>query len=510
MTKQSSSDDNLRERLVAYLDGELSGDESEAIESQIGADDSVRNELRDLDRAWNALDALPMTHVEPSFTQSTVAMVATAAREEVVQQTAELPALRRRTRRDAWLLAGVAACCGFILAWALAGRRDRALLAELPIVQHASVLSQFQEVEFLKLLSNSPSIINELSQTEGVTGRAEEWAQLERMDLGGRRAWVEQLDDEPRRELSERSIAFQSMLPAQKERLRRANDELSRSAEPQRMRALAIAYHQVISPLPSGQRADLLEMEPEERLRSLRNIQRRPQVRLRDLVDENELAEFREALRRLSEEENFEAIVDRLLRRARGVDSDELQPFQRMALGKLLQQAKQLQQEPARLLVLAAMMSTRGQPRSLEGDTIKEIRERWPGWSNRVVESLPEGLRVWAAMPRDERQRSRMLIPILAETLRPIGPEDESRFFSEELSTEQVFELLDLPADQMEQRLREMMVEQEVGALGPAAWGQNDPRRRGQRGPQGMFPPDRGRGREGRSDRPPGPPPPRP
>jgi anti-sigma factor RsiW len=52
------------EELVAYLDGELPPDDCRRVERRLAEDDDYRQRLRDLDQAWEALDALPATRAD--------------------------------------------------------------------------------------------------------------------------------------------------------------------------------------------------------------------------------------------------------------------------------------------------------------------------------------------------------------------------------------------------------------------------------------------------------------
>src|SRR3712207_5478321 len=67
------------EELVAYLDGELSPDECRAIEERLAQDADYRSQLRDLDRAWEALDVLPKPTPGDDFARTTMELVTDAA-----------------------------------------------------------------------------------------------------------------------------------------------------------------------------------------------------------------------------------------------------------------------------------------------------------------------------------------------------------------------------------------------------------------------------------------------
>ena len=83
--------------LVAYLDGELDAEQTRAVEERLSGDPAYRQQLRELQRAWDLLDQLPKAEVNDTFTQTTLAMVAVSASGDVAQ------AQLRRGRLRRWL-----------------------------------------------------------------------------------------------------------------------------------------------------------------------------------------------------------------------------------------------------------------------------------------------------------------------------------------------------------------------------------------------------------------------
>jgi hypothetical protein len=65
-------EDREREELVAFLDGELTGDEARAIERKISLDPTARAEADTLRRTWDLLDFLPRPEPSASFTEKTL------------------------------------------------------------------------------------------------------------------------------------------------------------------------------------------------------------------------------------------------------------------------------------------------------------------------------------------------------------------------------------------------------------------------------------------------------
>ena len=81
------------EELVAYLDGELPPEECRHIEARLAADADYRQQLRDLDQAWEALDALPTRKANDDFARTTMELVTVAAQADASAVTATATAL---------------------------------------------------------------------------------------------------------------------------------------------------------------------------------------------------------------------------------------------------------------------------------------------------------------------------------------------------------------------------------------------------------------------------------
>jgi anti-sigma factor RsiW len=72
MKKPLHLSDDERAELVAFLDGELSGDAAHAVEARINVEPAYRAEAESLRRAWEMLDYLPRSEPEPHFTERTL------------------------------------------------------------------------------------------------------------------------------------------------------------------------------------------------------------------------------------------------------------------------------------------------------------------------------------------------------------------------------------------------------------------------------------------------------
>lgn len=75
----SDGAEQLNEQLSAYIDGELSPEETVVLEQRLAADEKLRKRLAGLKNNWGLLESLPRENVSSRFTASTVEMVAIRA-----------------------------------------------------------------------------------------------------------------------------------------------------------------------------------------------------------------------------------------------------------------------------------------------------------------------------------------------------------------------------------------------------------------------------------------------
>src|SRR5262249_35376886 len=81
-----------RTELVAFLDGELTGEAARAVETRLNLDPAARAEAESLKRTWDLLDFLPRPEPSPSFTERTLSKLAPAEK----ARSGAVPAQRPR------------------------------------------------------------------------------------------------------------------------------------------------------------------------------------------------------------------------------------------------------------------------------------------------------------------------------------------------------------------------------------------------------------------------------
>src|SRR3954452_21003829 len=150
MSVKRLSDDE-RAELVAYLDGEATGDARRAVEAKLSLDPSWRTEAESLKRTWDLLDFLPRPQPKPDFTQRTLSKLDPIRRPSGAGKGVVTPAVR-------WLLIGawaasllVAALAGYLGSRAAlpSGPGDAELTRDLRVIENKRYYDLVDDFEFL-------------------------------------------------------------------------------------------------------------------------------------------------------------------------------------------------------------------------------------------------------------------------------------------------------------------------------------------------------------------------
>jgi anti-sigma factor RsiW len=146
MAEQQPLNDGEREELIAYLDGELTETDAQAVEKKLGTDPKYRAEADALRQTYNLLDYLPKPAPSQTFTNRTLERVS------VVRPTLSLPnpgGLRRWVLRLSWvaaiMLVGLAGYAGV-------GRlpsSQKTATQDLTEEQEAELVRDFRAIEQL-------------------------------------------------------------------------------------------------------------------------------------------------------------------------------------------------------------------------------------------------------------------------------------------------------------------------------------------------------------------------
>ena len=150
MNQEEQSDfADMREEIVAYLDGELPPEQAAAVERRLAADDGYRHEMLQMQRTWDMLDQLPQTTASIDFTRSTM---------EMVVQKAARPEQRSWLKKFNWnwvlicLLAMAAGFGGYALAAKKAAEPAEALARDLQLYQEFELFEEIDSLQFVERL----------------------------------------------------------------------------------------------------------------------------------------------------------------------------------------------------------------------------------------------------------------------------------------------------------------------------------------------------------------------
>lgn len=147
----------LREDLVAYLDGELDEGDTQKIDHLLTRNEVARHEVEALSRTWEMLDVLPQAKASSSFTEKTLASIRleNLPRAPISEQP-WFARLRRGCVALAWVTGlGAAAAVGFVATNRWVPDRQRELLEDLPLVRKLDQYQEVGSVAFLKELRAS-------------------------------------------------------------------------------------------------------------------------------------------------------------------------------------------------------------------------------------------------------------------------------------------------------------------------------------------------------------------
>ncbi|NOY30270.1 MAG: hypothetical protein GXP28_08860 [Planctomycetes bacterium] len=426
------------EQIVSYLDGELSAEESARVEQRLATDEAFRRELQSLDRAWAALEELPLTTVEDRFAKTTMEMVVQNARGEVDQKTRALPIQKRnRTLRNGLLVAtaAVLGCLVFRISWQ---NPNRSLLADLDVIQNADVYAQFREVDFLRQLSRRvpsdawPADADSRLEEESPAGSPEQW--------------LEDLAKDERLALRAKTNRFRALPAERQEQLRRIHNEINTAKDAEQLQQTMRAYQQWLGSLPASEQYELRELSADRRVGRIQKMLRQHATsKLLELSPEELRSFFQKVKSRLEQER-----------------------------GRLLE--KMAPRERARFQTKSAHEQRQDLIRKLMRDSWQR-GDRSNGF---VQELIPEGKRqAFEKLSHEEKRRR--LARWMAEALmqegghrsRPgrhfgkeISEQDLEKHFAEELDAATLERLLALPRDKMQRQLQRKV----RGDMRPGDW----------------------------------------
>ena len=244
----ANDETQLREELVAYLDGELDGEQSRRIEQRAAVEPDARRMLEELDRTWQMLDELEARPTGEDFTCTTLEMVALAAADDAQKAKAAMPRLRLRARL--WAAGGLvgAAATGFLVITSLISDPNAQLLQDLPILESFDPYREIESIDFLLALNAEKLFTEDSDVCPGVVET-----------LSQRRRRVEKMSAEQLDELLHSEQQFRALSLQEQQRIRDLHDQIEIASDRDMLRATMNGYDKWFETQPPFRRAILLD-----------------------------------------------------------------------------------------------------------------------------------------------------------------------------------------------------------------------------------------------------------
>ncbi|MCA9246143.1 MAG: hypothetical protein KDA42_03480 [Planctomycetales bacterium] len=454
------------EQLVAYLDGELDDRARGEIEDRLASEPALRDQLQRLQQTWDCLDELPATSVDEKFTQSTIAMAAVAASQEL--SALENQAASRGAKR-ALMQAGalaVSLLLGLFAATLFWPDPNSGLVDDLFVLARLEAFQTLDDVDFLRELDRQQFFAQ--AGTSDAASEPTDLGLVGDASVEDRLTWVTQLAASEKHELAESERRFRSLSKEEQRRIRSLVTQIAADPHSAKLLATLDQYRGWLATLSSGQRADLAGVAPPARLAAMRRLQGQIER------DESERQEsISERIRPLNL-----ADVEKLTEWMRGVLSSQVAANRDRYIARLPEGFRERvnemppQQQHEALMALAwrsFMMSDRFEHPGVSEDDIE-----------RLVATLSPEVREMFHRAPDDLARKKLMVNWLRVSLlvrwrsgshggqfNQVTEEELERHFVEDLTSDERAELLALPMEEMRDRLRDHYLRHESRAFHP-------------------------------------------
>ncbi|HZZ71041.1 MAG TPA: hypothetical protein VFE24_02245 [Pirellulales bacterium] len=497
MSDETPNADALHEELVAYLDGELSAEQSRQLEERLSTDDAAREELQRLEKVWDILDGLPRANVNENFARTTVEMVTMAAQQDLAVERVELP--KRNLRL--WLATAIAVLLagfiGFAGAVSFIPNKNSTLLHDLPTIDNLEMLQRADSVAFLQRLVDESVFPPEPDTppvgTTAAQGNLPPGDQVPQ-SLAQRREWIDRLGETDRDRIQRMLERFTSLPVAEQDGLRALEAKLESSPE---LHTALHNYYEWLKNLQPSQRAELLALAPAKRFDEIQKVR------------EEQAAQ---ALRRTASTAKLTPSdwpllfgwIDEIVQKHQAEILNELPPDRRKAIENLPE-------------------NSAGRRRALTGAAMARWNSTGPDWFPQIdpgemdlfIAKLSTDARAVLDKFPDRKDKIRVVREWAHNVARARSPqgrwggfgnvsEAELTQFYEGLPAAEKDHLVNLPREEMHGELRKLYFQKHRGEGNQPFKGGDRPRNQGDRGQNDRGPNDRGPGEHGPNDHGPG------
>ncbi len=247
------------EALVAYLDGELTDEQVQQIDTQIATNPDLRNRINQLRLTWDMLDELPVNQPSPRFAETTLemAVIATSA-----EQDSLWTLFSKNAGRIIVFLLPLLFLGGYFSSQYAQLQADRQLLRDLPILVDLRSLANIDSLDWLDVLVDHPDLVTAFSGDDfGLVGDGDV-----PIELNVRRQWLEALPDTDRGRLSANLTEFRQRAPERQSELRKIITKVYSEPKTKKKYLAALrAYELLLKEQNMTQRAELYDMPLEDR-----------------------------------------------------------------------------------------------------------------------------------------------------------------------------------------------------------------------------------------------------
>jgi hypothetical protein len=457
--------DPTADEIVAYLDGELPPQECKRVESRLATDDEYRQQMHELDQAWEALNSLPTPTVDEGFARTTIELACVAAEADLTEHNANAK-VASRNRAWRWAAAGIAAILfGLLIGRSLLPAANTKLLADLPAIEQLNTLEYVEDVDFLRRLSNAVPAEELIKDKAAYERKVNDLRSTNDRSLDERRNWVESLTPEQKADLADRTRAFADLEPAsgEQERMRRIMADIRNATDAPKLQQTLVAYGQWLASHSAGKqeeiREELLDAPTDKQVDVIKKRLNRDADVLYQHLSDDDAVKFRQEVMRLGMERR----------------GDFTEKFRENRKGG---RPIGIQEQNARQAVFVV---------------ISQLRDDRQKTEQRLIGSLSENARAhWDSLGRGQRQfaKPRQFWMWLQDAMKfKATPQDlEDHFASDKLKPEEKQRLLNQPRAEMDTALERHYLRSELEDNPPQLIGEfGEPGR--PRGGPGMGPP---------------------
>lgn len=145
-----------RSNLVAYLDGELSTEESQSLATKLTSSATARREIENLERTWELLDFLSRPRASPDLASRTLTEALRYQDQggQLFSRVQDLLGVAARVAVSLAIMAVTLAAGYAATRWVWPDPTSR-LIRDLPIAEHLDEYQDIDSLEFLQALDNT-------------------------------------------------------------------------------------------------------------------------------------------------------------------------------------------------------------------------------------------------------------------------------------------------------------------------------------------------------------------